>query len=98
MAASFNRRCKSPASRPVLVRLDADLAGLRGRGLRDRHFEYAVHMARLDLIVLNVVRQREAAQEGAFDALEALKTFLVLRTLELPLAAQGQHAVFRRDA
>ena len=53
------------------MRLDADPLRLRGRHFRDRHLEHAIEMTRTDVVGLDVLGQREATQEPAFDPLQA---------------------------
>jgi len=75
------------------VRLDTHALGLGRRDLRDRHFQHSIDVACLDLILLHVVRQREASQERAFHALEALESFLILTAFNVSLATQREHTV-----
>ena len=86
------------AAMAASVRLDTHALGLGRRDLRDRHFQHSIDMACLDLILLHVVRQREASQERAFHALEALESFLILTAFNVSLATQREHTVVRRDA
>src|SRR5712692_8878284 len=74
-----------------------DLAGLGLLALGQLDREQTVLESGLDVVAIHVVGQRERADELAIRPLDAVEVLPVLLVLELPLAADRQHAAFHLD-
>src|SRR5262245_66258770 len=76
---------------------DPDRAGFGVLTLGQLDSEQAVREVRLDLLAVDVVREAEAPDELPVGPLHAVIALPVALLLELPFAAQRQHAVFALD-
>ena len=77
--------------------LHLDLLGLGLGLLGQRDAQHAVGAGRVDLVGVDRGRQREAADEAAVAALDAVEVLFLLLGLELALALDGQGAAFDAD-
>src|ERR1700733_3837098 len=97
--STWHRRCRS--DRVTRVRLSGSLDGnasrLLLRTLRNADFEHPVDERRLDGLGVGALRKREAAQERAAGALDALVAVLRRLLLRAALALDAQHALVGGD-
>src|SRR6516162_3033718 len=81
----------------VLSGLDFDAPRLRRRALRDGELQHPVEVRRLDGFGIDALGQREAPQERAGGALDALVAVLGRLLLRAALALDRQNALVGRD-
>src|SRR5581483_2016716 len=91
--AALRRRTSGGLS----VHVYRDAAGLHLGLLRDGHLEHAIGLLRRDGLGVRALGQREATQEGARGALDALVAILRVLLFRASLTADRQHALLGRD-